>query len=199
MISIVFVAMIFTPFQLISQIKINVNYRYAPLIIGVNCPYSSNDSIVINQLKFYLGTNEESVHLFDLEDPNTNVLLGNNITDTFTVFVGMDSTLNTLDRLDGPFDPLLGMYWAWNTGYIQLKISGIMWNAGVQIPFDYHIGGYRQPFATNAQIRTVIRNGELTINLNEFIDALPIKNQPKIMLPGPMAHDLFKKFVNCFP
>ncbi len=73
-----------------------------------------------------------------------NIPAGNYTSITFTI--GVDSLRNTMDvgRRTGALDPATGMYWAWNSGYIFLKLEG----KSAQAPDDaggkyrYHIGGF---------------------------------------------------------
>ncbi|MFM7596403.1 MAG: MbnP family protein, partial [Flavobacteriales bacterium] len=89
------------------------------------------DSIRLDQFKFYVGNQHGDYQLVDASDTNTLTLF---FKDTL-LYIGMDSLSNTLGKLEGPFDPLLGMYWAWNTGYIQLKVVGNYVTAQTSIPY----------------------------------------------------------------
>jgi len=112
--------------------------------------------------------------------------------------VGMDSAANTSGKLDGAFDPLLGMYWAWNTGYIQLKMVGCLVQNGRQLPFEYHIGGYKSPFETFVPIRIPAGSNKIPLHLERLISALPITTTPNIMLPGAAAQQIFHAFSTAF-
>jgi hypothetical protein len=67
--------------------------------------------------------------------------------------IGVDSTRNTSGAQTGALDPVNGMFWSWNTGYIFVRLEG---NAPASPqPYNklqYHIGGFKG--ATNC-IRTV--------------------------------------------
>ena len=60
--------------------------------------------------------------------------------------LGVDSLHNCSGAQSGALDPINGMFWAWNTGYIFLKMEG-------QSPvstqsrhmLEFHIGGYKAP------------------------------------------------------
>lgn len=67
--------------------------------------------------------------------------------------VGVDSVHNCSGAQSGALDPINGMFWTWNSGYIFLKLEGK--SPAAKNPggiFEYHIGGYKEP--TNF-IRTV--------------------------------------------
>ena len=153
---------------------------------------SKGDSIRINQLKFYLGGGQQ-YHLVDAEDTSSFTLPFSGD----SLIIGMDSLSNTAGILTGPYDPLLGMYWAWNTGYIQLKVSGEFAIDHAIKTFEYHIGGYRSPYLT---CQTIISNsGKVQhVQLERLFESLPLSQVPRIMLPGAEALAIHKAFVVCF-
>jgi hypothetical protein len=57
--------------------------------------------------------------------------------------IGIDSVTNTSGALDGALDPLMGMYWTWQSGYINFKMEGFVGNLEQEDKkFEYHLGGY---------------------------------------------------------
>ena len=55
--------------------------------------------------------------------------------------IGIDSLTNVSGDLDGDLDPALGMYWAWNSGYINMKLEGKSSSCkSVKKEFQFHIG-----------------------------------------------------------
>jgi hypothetical protein len=152
------------------------------------------DSIRIDQFKWYMSTVLGEVYLVDASDPTTYALpfLSKEIQ------LGLDSTANTAGRFDGAYDPLLGMYWAWNTGYIHLKLVGGLVQKGRQLPFEYHIGGYKAPFETFVPITIPEGTKNITLQLERLFTALPITTRPNIMLPGAAAQQIFHAFSTAF-
>ncbi|MEY3342481.1 MAG: hypothetical protein RL090_165 [Bacteroidota bacterium] len=74
--------------------------------------------------------------------------------------IGVDSARNCSGAQTGALDPINGMFWTWNTGYIFMKLEGDC----PQGFFEYHIGGYK---GTNVNFREV----ELDFNGDELIIA----------------------------
>ena len=67
--------------------------------------------------------------------------------------LGVDSLHNCSGLQRGDLDLVNGMFWAWNTGYVFLKLEGkAPQSKSPGHIFEYHIGGFRKP--TNC-IRTV--------------------------------------------
>lgn len=99
--------------------------------------------------------------------------------------VGVDSLHNCSGAQSGALDPVNAMFWAWNTGYIFLKLEGK--SSSSKSPgnyFEYHIGGYRQPanairnihmtFATTQ----IVSSANKTLNLSIKVDVLEILKTP---------------------
>ena len=60
--------------------------------------------------------------------------------------IGVDSLRNCSGLQKGVLDPVKGMFWAWNTGYIFLKLEGkSTYSKSPSNIFEYHIGGFKQP------------------------------------------------------
>lgn len=60
--------------------------------------------------------------------------------------LGVDSLGQGRGVQSGALDPLNGMFWTWNTGYIFFKLEGTADSADTPGHFfEYHIGGYRKP------------------------------------------------------
>ena len=110
-----------------------------PLVLDEPRTLSNGEAIRISQFRFYvchlaLHTNGHSVpigegcHLVDAEEPGSwAVDLGASASlhpDSITFLLGVDSLLNVSGALGGDLDPTKGMYWAWNSGYINLKLEG---------------------------------------------------------------------------
>jgi len=139
------------------------------------------DTINIDVFKFYLSSiifeyenvitskNQKSF-LFDIEDTlsfTLNLSLKNGKYSFFEMLIGTDSITNVSGAMDGDLDPIKGMYWAWNTGYINSKMEGrFKNNTQVQKKFEFHIGGYLKPFESCRKIK--IQFPETVINNNDI-------------------------------
>ncbi len=102
--------------------------------------------------------------------------------------IGVDSLHNCSGAQSGALDPVNGMFWAWNTGYIFLKLEGY---AKTSLSpghfFEYHIGGYKQP--TNC-IRKV--SFDLSKNGKAITKEIKIKVNVLEILKTPNAIDFSK-------
>ena len=177
-----------------GQHTLKLTVGSAPFHLHTNYLINGTDSIRLDQFKFYVGNQHGDYQLVDASDTTTfNLPFADNL-----LIIGMDSLANTSGKLEGAFDPLLGMYWAWNTGYTQLKLVGNYTTAQSNIPFEYHLGGYRSPFATSFPLHLTHEHAEIQMPLEQFFLNLPILTTPKIMLPGQAAQQIFNSFAGTF-
>ena len=82
--------------------------------------------------------------------------------------IGIDSLASVSGALSGDLDPSNGMYWAWQSGYINMKIEGTSSSCKTRKnSFNFHIGGYLKPY-------NAIKKIEIPINKiqNQIIDDL---------------------------
>jgi len=71
--------------------------------------------------------------------------------------IGVDSAHNSSGTQEGALDPIRGMFWAWNTGYIFLKVEGTSpASPSPRHVIEYHVGGFRAPYNNIATINVPI-------------------------------------------
>lgn len=107
---------------------------------------------------------------------------------SITFIIGVDSLHNCNGAQSGALDPVNGMFWAWNTGYIFLKLEGR--SSSSKSPgniLEYHIGGYRSP--SNC-IRTITLKFEKAIKIqNNETSVINIKANVAEILRSPSTID----------
>ena len=175
----------------------------------------NNDSISFSTLKIYFSdfrfkdkisgriTSIDTLIFYDLADSSTHSFfndlnLSNYESVAFTL--GLDSSKNVSGELENAYDPLLGMYWAWNTGYINLKIMG----ESSAVPtnsheFEFHLGGYRSPFATAQNIQIDLNDQYIYFDLEKlFSESINLTKNHHIMLPCKDAFLISQGISACF-
>ena len=175
----------------------------------------NNDSISFSTLKIYFSdfrfkdkisgriTSIDTLIFYDLADSSTHSFfndlnLSNYESVAFTL--GLDSSKNVSGELENAYDPLLGMYWAWNTGYIYLKIMG----KSSTVPsnsheFEFHLGGYRSPFATAQTIQVNLNDQNIYFDLEKlFSESINLTKNHHIMLPCKDAFLISQGLSACF-
>jgi hypothetical protein len=178
---------------------------------------SKNDSIQISLCKFYFSDielyqkgklvykEENSFHLINLNDSLSCsfALKENDIQfDEIRMNIGIDSSTNVSGIMGGDLDPVKGMYWTWQSGYINFKIEGkSSLSKNKTGSFSYHLGGYLEPYLCVQQIslkRSLSNNLEIVFNLEDFVSKLPIENKAEVMSPSSMAVKLSKNLAQSF-
>lgn len=67
--------------------------------------------------------------------------------DAVRFHLGIDSTTSVSGTMGGDLDPTKGMYWTWQSGYINVKCEGKSNLCTARNnEFQFHLGGYKQPF-----------------------------------------------------
>lgn len=63
--------------------------------------------------------------------------------------LGVDSLHNVSGAQEGVLDPIWGMFWDWNTGYIMAKLEGNSPSSAAPSQYiSYHIGGFSGVFSS---------------------------------------------------
>ncbi len=149
---------------------------------------------------------QNSFHLYDaFEDPDKLIELKvpaaikfNRIKFNF----GIDSITNVSGAMGGDLDPTKGMYWAWQSGYINFKLEGESdLSPDPKKEFQFHLGGYQNPYNTLQKVSLQLIQKEKIIilfDLYKFIEACNLEKQHHIMSPNNDALKLLKHAAQCF-
>lgn len=142
---------------------------------------------------------KDSYHLVDAEQPLTQQLQlrvpAELKFDALRLHLGIDSLTNVSGALGGDLDPTKGMYWAWNSGYINLKLEGSSPVCSTRHhAFQYHIGGYLPPYQTLQTVTLPLPANSariaLQMELAGLLQAVDLAAQPNLMIPGKEAKAL---------
>ena len=138
-------------------IQYNPTFNNQELVLE-NTKYCTinKDTITVTNFKFYIsnlslefenGTtfkDPEKVHLIDAKSKESMHLKLNEIPNLkvkkVTFNIGIDSLTNVTSNLEADLDPRLGMYWAWNSGYINMKLEGKRFK---DIAHEFHVSTSR--------------------------------------------------------
>jgi hypothetical protein len=99
---------------------------------------------------------------------------------------------------EGVLDPLNGMFWTWQTGYVFVKCEASVH----QQKYSYHIGGMapspdaRRTFTAQLKLPAGAQNIQWVVNWEQLVT--PIQNNPipvTCHAPGPLAMLLADRFL----
>jgi hypothetical protein len=175
----------------------------------------NKDSISFSNLKMYFSdfrfreklsgdiTEIDTLIFYDLADSSTHVFFKNleiSNYDDVSFTLGLDSSKNVSGELENAYDPLLGMYWAWNTGYVNLKLAG---KSSLVLTkthdFEFHLGGYRFPYSSAQLVQVDLLDSYIQFELSLlFPDVISLKKTHHLMLPGKEAFLISQGLPACF-
>jgi hypothetical protein len=148
-------------------------------------------------------------HLVDAADTTTLTLQTTTTITKITTIrfdIGVDSLANQGGVHTGDLDPMLGMFWTWNTGYIDARLEGRSDSAHAPAHrFTWDVGGYRP--GEDAKREVYLKTPELKNNLTIRIDLLrwfdgkhPIhlSQSPVCHQPCPLATQLADNYSTSF-
>lgn len=169
---------------------------------------SNSDTLEMETFKYYISNIEvqyadkttakpkNNYHLIDIENPESLSIpiekKQNKLISKITFDIGVDSIASVSGALGGDLDPAKGMYWAWQSGYINIKIEGKSNSCKTRKnQFHFHLGGYLKP---NCALRTVTlepkkptENVVIAVDLKELFSAITLSKTNSIMIPGKQA------------
>ncbi|HQX31847.1 MAG TPA: hypothetical protein PLE71_17710, partial [Flavobacteriales bacterium] len=166
-------------------------------------------SLTIETFKFFIGHatlfsrgqivfHDSAYHLIDATDPESlNILLKATQKlkfDSVSFTLGVDSITSVFGAFGGDLDPTNGMYWTWNSGYINFKLEGTSPVCNTtKNAFNFHLGGYLAPYRS-AQVvgLRVPSQNEVTIgiDLSKFFLEVDLAKDHTIMSPSARAVEL---------
>jgi hypothetical protein len=193
-------------------------------IVTRNTPFQLNSSfsdtngttIQVETLKFYISGIElyskeqlvwkepESYHLLDASSAaSMNIALNAPLGiqyNTLRFNLGIDSLTNVSGAMGGDLDPTHGMYWTWQSGYINFKLEGQASCEGRRKEFQYHLGGYQNGFNAIQTISLRISQKEniIDLDLEKLFSLIDYCKQPHIMSPGKTAVAISKTIAALF-
>lgn len=203
-----------------DSIHITFQLQYKGRAVELNTPLKlpNGNTLQIHTLRFYLSRfiflkNETMVweepysyHLLDLEEKNTlhwrlpfnRKLQANQL----QFHLGIDSLTNVSGAMGGDLDPTKGMFWTWQSGYINLKMEGVCDQCATKDhSFQLHLGGYQGPHAALQTLRFPLPEGKnlkLTLDLASFLETADWTKKCNIMSPGAEAVVWSRALANCF-
>lgn len=211
-------------FQVFSQSKndslaVNFHLEFDKFPLQLNKKYisASKDTLSVETFKCYISNIEihykdqstfvqkNSYHLLDAEKPNSFLIPITKKSDKqiakITFNIGIDSLTSNSGAMSGDLDPTKGMYWAWQSGYINMKIEGKSSSCKTRKnEFQFHIGGYMQPYYAMKKVELEPKNSitNIIIDVAEFFSEIKLSETNSIMIPGKKAMELADYSIKMF-
>ncbi|MEY4543553.1 MAG: hypothetical protein RL411_1630 [Bacteroidota bacterium] len=179
----------------------------AKVVLGEWQKSDSTVSVRIDKLRWYVslptaGKKGSKAWLLDLADSaSLDQQMSRPVNNKISLLFGIDSTIQVGGVGTGALDPLRGMYWTWQTGYVQWKMEGAIRVDGLESPLELHLGGFDG--ATKSQ--SMLSDYLIYPTTNSVIaqwDILPflaeVVHQKKygVMSPSPIAREYCRIIAN---
>ncbi len=190
-------------------------YQNKKLVLGKEY---SDQSISFETLKFYISQlqfsvqnqvifeEQQSYHLLDLSIPQSfriDLKIPKESKFNQLAFsLGIDSLTNVSGVMGGDLDPMKGMYWAWQSGYINFKLEGTSPDCPARLnTFQFHLGGYLPPYQSAQKIvlDCKMKNKIIVyLHIDQFLERINLSKQYKIMSPSQEAKILSEQIAKTF-
>lgn len=178
----------------------------SPIILDRPAALPDGTPVTITQFRFYAGhfafyragqviSRSDDYRLIDVAD-TTSLLVDldariAHVGDSISFILGVDSLTNVSGVLGGDLDPINGMYWTWNSGYINLKLEGTSPVSPYPAhAFELHLGGYLPPHATAQRIALRVSGSGpwvVKVDVAPLLAAADIRTRCNVMSPGEKA------------
>lgn len=182
------------------------------LILEKWYPLNEIDSFLVENFKFYLSHVElfnkgkltfketNSYHLLDFSESSKSQFSINvpekTSYDEIHFLLGIDSLTNASGVKGGELDPTKGMYWTWQTGYINLKLEGKSNVCSTRNnAFTFHLGGFLDDYNAVQLCSFKIEKSTLDLHfdLKKLFQQIDLETQNHLMSPSVDAVKLSSK------
>lgn len=195
-----------------DSLRLAFNIKWNDQEVALQKKYvSEHDSLEITTFKFYVSSiriqfddnstyiQKNSFHLIDIEKRSSLIIpvciAANKNVQKVTFCIGVDSLASVSGALAGDLDATNGMYWAWQSGFINVKIEGKSNSCKTRKnQFQFHIGGYLKPNFALRKIQLdskIIKNIDntlkITCNAANFFNKIDLATNNAVMIPGEKA------------
>jgi hypothetical protein len=215
--SLLVLVLIFTALHVYAQntlLRFMPQVNMQPLVLE-NRSYKLNggkDSFSIRTLRFYVSNicfyqddqlvwkEAESYHLLDVESDQLTIILhtpGKLRYNKLFFNLGIDSMTNAAGAKGGDLDATKGMYWAWQSGYINFKLEGSSPICNTRKnAFEFHLGGYKDGNYCMQDVMLPVHAGlviPIVTDIASFVESIDLRKENSVMTPGEEAITLSEK------
>lgn len=207
------------------QAQNNLHLKFSPefknVLLNTDSLYltSKGDSIRISSFRMYVSSIEviykngiifkekNSYHLLDLDEKASfeiQLSAPKEEIQKIIFSLGVDSTASVSGALGGDLDPGKGMYWAWQSGYVNFKMEGTSPTCNThKNEFGFHVGGYLHPYYALRTLVLPVQNIsgntlEIKIDIAQLFEKINLSKSNSIMIPGKEAMQIADNFATIF-
>lgn len=167
----------------------------------------SNVSVRIDKLRWYVslppaGKKGSKAWLLDLADSaSLDQQMSRPVNNKISLLFGIDSAIQVGGVGTGALDPLRGMYWTWQTGYVQWKMEGAIRVDGLESPLELHLGGFdgatkSQSMLSDYLIYPTTNSVIAEWDISPFLAEVVRRKKFGVMSPSPIAREYCRIIAN---
>ena len=214
---------LFTYAAAAQTLQLNHVVKGSPVHLG-NTSYenAAGDTFHITAFKYYLSnfsftniTGQKIIAAKECflvsEDSSASKIIHLNVPEgrykSISFMIGVDSLLNCSGAQSGSLDPVYGMFWTWNSGYISVKLEGS--SPSSHLPghmIEFHIGGYRAPHITQRSVTVFLPDTfindqskiDLLADIYILLDGINFRQTAGFMTPGTTADRIADNYQHMF-
>ncbi|RTQ46058.1 hypothetical protein EJV47_23175 [Hymenobacter gummosus] len=190
-----------------GKVEIQVENVAGSSTLALNTPYTTaaGETFRVTELRYYLSNVQlqradgstwaapDSYYLIDQAQTASQHLELKEVPEgdytKLLLTIGVDSARNVAGAQTGALDPVHGMFWDWNSGYIFLRLNGTSPQAPGNGGLFYDVAGFRHPYNTIRRVALGLPGGSAA-TLHVRAEAVPdvhIKANVLKMFDGPNA------------
>jgi len=179
----------------------------AKVVLGAWQKSDSTVSVRIDKLRWYVslppaGKKGSKAWLLDLADSaSLDQQMSRPVNNKISLLFGIDSAIQVAGVGSGALDPLRGMYWTWQTGYVQWKMEGAIRVDGLESPLELHLGGFdgatkSQSMLSDYLIYPTTNSVIAQWDISPFLSEVVRRKKFGVMSPSPIAREYCRIIAN---
>jgi endonuclease/exonuclease/phosphatase family metal-dependent hydrolase len=193
----------------------NIPLEYADSLLHVELLKSYVGHIeLLDMNKQIIGRDSVSYRLIDFKKSNSlnfSIQSNSGYASYFRLTLGVDSTTNAAGVHCCALDPANGMYWSWQSGYIQFKLEGKQKDGNA---LNLHLGGFSNEhmssISTEMPIHRLVSNGpvlppnmrtqnlSISLSLDSFLELVHTNKEYSLMSPNNRVHEYMRALGSSF-
>lgn len=202
-----------------SACQQNIALKWQGHLVELDSHYTNKagNQLCFNKIKLYMGNYslykdsvcigraQDSIIFIDYKKQHSLDIILHDSTlqaNRLSFDIGLDSSINCSGAYDGVLDPLKGMYWSWQSGYINCKMEGFYKTKNKEkVAFNYHIGGYQYPYAAIRKVSLDIAasdNYTIVLQLEKLFNNWDVEHHQNIMRPCKAANLFADRLAQAF-
>jgi hypothetical protein len=202
--------------------KAQVQLEFCPVYDSViHPPFRINETDSLTKFKFYISQiklignkkqafRPEQEHFlidFDRDATTSRLIRFDSISheniQKIEFTLGVDTKTSAGGIGEGVLDPINGMYWTWQSGYINFKMEGVSDKSPARKNrFQLHLGGFKKPYVSAQTVAFSIKqftaDQSVYFDLKKFMNGVNLKKQHTIMSPSKESIVLSRLAKSCF-